>query len=63
MAFVPANLPADFWPRSWQRGDTTLTYFGARNKDELVLAHLRASPELAALLPDSVEQWPRRPSR
>jgi len=48
---IPSTMPDPFWPRHWKRGDTLMTYPGARDKDGMLLAHLRSDSTIAKLLP------------
>jgi hypothetical protein len=49
--FVPASLPADFWPQTMHRGDTLLTFHSRYERiADLLLSHLRANAVLRDLL-------------
>lgn len=48
-AYISGEMPDAFWPRSWMRGDTTLS-LPSGNTNDLLLAALRKSPAVAAFI-------------
>ena len=51
-AYVPAQLPADYWQKMWRSGDT-LFVVHPRNTDEMLTRLLRTNPSIAAYLDGS----------